>query len=211
MGRPGLLPLIRRLKSHHPQVTQPWHADDAGAAGKFEAIKAMFKEFKEIGPEYGYFPEPRKSITVVTPENLQSAQQYFADEGFKVVTGSRCLGGFIVSKAELEVRLDEKITMWAEALGGAFSNIAKRFPQTAYTGVVKSFQQEWQFLQRIIAGIGKRFGPIAEAIIKFLEALFSTKIDHQIDLLGELPIKYGGLAIPNPTKTSEKTILRVRC
>ncbi len=97
--------------------------------------------------------------------------------------------------------------MWMEALGGEFSNIAKRFPPTAYPGVVKSFQLEWHFLQRVVAGIGERFNPIAEAQIKFLAALFGAEIDHEIDLLGELPIKYGGLAIPNPMKTSEKNCL----
>ena len=116
------------------------------AASSKRSSKAMFKELKEIGPGYGYFPEPRKSIIVVTPENLQLAQQSFADEGFKVVTGSRYLGGFIGSKADLEVWLEGKITMWMEALGGEFSNIANIFPQTAYAGVVKPFQLEWQFV-----------------------------------------------------------------
>ena len=29
----GVLPLIKRLKSEHPDVTQTWYADDAGVIG----------------------------------------------------------------------------------------------------------------------------------------------------------------------------------
>lgn len=36
---------------------------------------------------------------------------------------------------------------------------------------------------------------------KFLRSLFETEINEDIDLLSELPVKFGGLAFPNPTKT----------
>jgi hypothetical protein len=40
----GVLPfLIRRLKRSHPDLFQPWYADDAGAGGKFADIRAMFE------------------------------------------------------------------------------------------------------------------------------------------------------------------------
>jgi hypothetical protein len=55
----GVLPLIRRLKRNHPRLFQPWYADDAGAGGTFNDIRAMFEELQKIGPAYcGYFPEP---------------------------------------------------------------------------------------------------------------------------------------------------------
>ena len=49
----------------------------------------------KIGPEYGYYPEPRKSILVVTQQNLLSAKAYFSDLKFQVTTGNRYLGGFL--------------------------------------------------------------------------------------------------------------------
>ena len=36
----GVLPLIRVLRLDHPQVYQPWYADDAGAGGRFKDIMA---------------------------------------------------------------------------------------------------------------------------------------------------------------------------
>jgi hypothetical protein len=91
----GILPLIRQLKAELPQVEQPWHADDAGAGGEFEDIRRLFRRLKEIGPNYGYFPEPSKSILVVRQHDLEAAQNTFPDFEFKVTTGSRCLGGFV--------------------------------------------------------------------------------------------------------------------
>jgi hypothetical protein len=92
----GILPaLIRLLKAEFPQVEQPWHADDAGAGGKFEDIRRLFRRPEEIGLSFGYFLEPSKSILGVRQLNLEAAQKAFPDFGFKVTTGSRYLGGFV--------------------------------------------------------------------------------------------------------------------
>jgi hypothetical protein len=61
----GILPLIRRLKEEFPEVKEPWNADDAGAGGSFEDLRRFFTRLQEIGPLYGYFPEPSKSILIV--------------------------------------------------------------------------------------------------------------------------------------------------
>jgi hypothetical protein len=79
----GVLPLIRRLKRSYPDLFQPWYADDAGAGGKFADIKAMFEDLQKIGPAYGYFPEPSKSILVVPPAMVERATKYFQDHDFK--------------------------------------------------------------------------------------------------------------------------------
>jgi hypothetical protein len=54
-----------------PAVDQTWYADDAGAGGKFNAIKQQFAKLQEIGPHYGYYPEPTKST--VSHANLPAA------------------------------------------------------------------------------------------------------------------------------------------
>jgi hypothetical protein len=84
----GVLPLIRRLERNHPGLFQPWYADDAGAGGKFEDIRAMLEELQKIGPAYGYCPEPTKSILVVPPEMVERATEYFQDHHFKITTDS---------------------------------------------------------------------------------------------------------------------------
>ena len=51
-------------------------------------------------PPQGYFPEPSKSILVVSPWNFMQAEAFFQGYGPQIMTGSRYLGGFVRSKAE---------------------------------------------------------------------------------------------------------------
>ena len=91
----------------------------------------------------------------------------------------------------------------------ALSMAAKRYPQTAYTGLTKSLQMEWQFVQRTIENIGGSFAPIEQAISKeFIPTLFDRTDFNDTDKqhlrnVFSLPVKEAGLAISNPTTTAE--------
>ena len=76
-----VLPLIRVLRTDHPQVSQPWYADNAGAGGKFGAAMAHFRDIQLKGPARGYFPEPTQSILVVSEKNVPQAKEYFRGMG----------------------------------------------------------------------------------------------------------------------------------
>jgi hypothetical protein len=152
----GILPLIRLLKTEFPAVEQPWYADDAGAGGKFDDIRKFFRRLQEIGPNYGYFPEPSKSILIVPQHNLEAAQVAFPEFQFEVRTGHRYLGAFIGEDDALKERLAEKTKHWEEAVVD-LATVAPNFPQAAYSGLQKSLQQEWQFVQRVTKGIGPEF------------------------------------------------------
>ena len=88
----GVLPLIRVLRRDHPQVMQPWYTADAGAGGNFEAVMAHFRDLQLKGLARGYFPDPTKSILVVSEQNVPRATEYFQGMGMKIVTWSRYLG-----------------------------------------------------------------------------------------------------------------------
>jgi hypothetical protein len=85
------------------------------------------------------------------------------------------------------------------------ANVAERYPQTAYTGMQKSLPQEWQFLQRVIVGLGMEFDDIEQALDdKFLLALFGIESvsDTKRQLVACLPVKqHSWLALSNPTTT----------
>jgi hypothetical protein len=131
----GVLPLIRRLKRNHPRLFQPWYADDAGAGGTFDDIRAMFEELQRIGPAYGYFPEPTKSILVVPPAMVDLATEYFHDHHFKITTGSRYLGGFIGSKGSCEEYVKGKVLSWETSIKD-LSQAGEKYPQTTYVGLL---------------------------------------------------------------------------
>jgi hypothetical protein len=95
------------------------------------------------------------------------------------------------------------------------AGIAERFPQSAYCGLQKSLQLEWQYLQWVCPKTSDAFLPIWQGIsTDFLPALFQDNIssnDNRVSLC-KLLVKFSGLALPNPSDTAssnyEKTCLR---
>ena len=51
------LPLVNKLSQ---DVKQCWHADNASAGGKLQHIKVWWDGLAQMGPQYGYFPNPEK-------------------------------------------------------------------------------------------------------------------------------------------------------
>jgi hypothetical protein len=183
-----------------------WYADDVGAGGKFDAIR-QFTRLKEIGPNFGYFPEPSKSILIVPLHSFEHASTAFVHLGFKITTGSRYLvGGFIGEKGALDVWTLEKIDDWSGAVVELASAAKVYYPQAAFAGLRISLQQEWQFVQRFIKEIGGKFTEIEKEISQaFLPALFGDVLDEDDprQALASLPVKHAGLAIPNPVRSSD--------
>jgi hypothetical protein len=153
----GVPPLIRRLKEEFPCVSQPWYANNAGAGAGFTDILAFFERLKEIGPRYGYYPEASKSILVVCQHNLEAATEFFAPQQFGVTTGEQYLCGYIGAQEDQDEWVVRKTTSWTAA-------VSKLVKVAVYAGLQKSLQQEWQFLQRVVPGIGDKFAGVEQAI-----------------------------------------------
>jgi hypothetical protein len=108
----GILPLIRKLKAEFTNVNQPWYADDAGASGNYQSIRYFFQRLQEIVPNFGYYPEPTKSILVMGKHNFDKVKSAFADLKFQITTaGSHYLEGLIGKKEALCSWLEEKATL----------------------------------------------------------------------------------------------------
>ena len=143
----GILPLIHELWQSHPSVIQPWYADDAGAGSAFEGIRRRMDDFMVRGTLRGYFTEPTKSILVVSPWSVPQAEDFFRSYRLQVVTGSRYLGGFVVTNMAQDRWLGEKVEGWWDLVqGGSLSPIdlirgpievptaVVRLPATRYPG-----------------------------------------------------------------------------
>jgi hypothetical protein len=111
--------------------------------GNFDSIWSLFKKLQEIGPHYGYFPEPSKSILIVPKHNLKAATAAFTDLEFKVTTGSHHLGGFIGEKdARGDTWNKEKVENLIDGVK-ELASVAVKYPQSTYdTGLHKLLQQE---------------------------------------------------------------------
>ena len=80
------------------------------------------------------------------PQNLEREEEYFLGMGIKVVTGSWYLGGFVKNRESDDSLLVEKVQGCTE-LVKTLSGVAHNHPQSAYTGLQNSLQQEWGFVQ----------------------------------------------------------------
>jgi hypothetical protein len=171
-----LLPLIRTLKDEISDVNQPWYADNSGAGGSFTGLGKYFEKLQEKGLGRGYFPEPSKFILVVQEHNKEAAKITFKDIGFTIVTGTRCLRGFIGSAEDQSDWVQSKTSDWASAIH-ELSLVVACYPEATYAGLQKSLQQEWQFLQWATGGLGAEFKEIEVTLsTKFLPALFGFTV-----------------------------------
>ena len=89
-------------------------------------------------------------------------------------------------------------------MANTLTGVARKHPQSAYSGLQKSLQQDWSFVQRVALDIGDAFRPVEQALREvFIQSLFQGLIEV-IPGRGviHLPMKQAGLAFPDPTKTA---------
>ena len=126
-------------------------------------VQEHFQDLQARGPAWGYYPEPTKSILVVAPGNVVRAEEHFQELGIWVVTGHRYLGWFLRDIEAERGWLQYKIRGWTEAMK-FMAGVAHKHPQSAYAGLQKSLQKEWDFVQRVTPGVGDAFGPVEVAL-----------------------------------------------
>ena len=199
----AVLPLIQHLATHPNH--QMWYADDSSNAGSFDGIEEWYLDLAAEGPKIGYQPEPTKSILVVSEKNFSKAERKFNYLGFEVTTGARYLGGYVGNNTSKNRYIEDKVNDWCESIK-IFASMAPSIPQLVYAAVSKSLQHEWSYLQRVTEDCCLHFKPLEELIQNtFLPSLFGidlTKYPH-IRTLTALPVKQGGISIPNPKEMAE--------
>ena len=84
------------------------------------------------------------------------------------------------------------------------AGVARKHPQSVYSGLQKALQQEWAFVQRINPGIGDAFCPVEEEIKTTLLPELFKGVGYRAPgrSITRLPLKQAGLALPEPTRTA---------
>jgi hypothetical protein len=204
----ALTPLAEQLRRAVPSVAQPWYADDAAMAGPVRGIARAMRLLQQQGPARGYFPEPAKSIFVGHAATIDAAKTLLEDEfEFQYSVGSRYVGGFIGDQTSQSQWLQPKIQKWVEGVQ-ILAKVARRFPQTAYAGLVQSLQGEWQYLQRVLPGTADAFEPLDNAITGiFLPALLEESAEELASMrpLLALSVRQAGLGVARPQATAESS------
>ena len=199
----ALLPLSEYLRKEVPDVLQPWYADDCMLVGKASHIDKALGLIKERGEPRGYLAEPNKSLVACNPDAREAAKQQLKAWKLTYLDGFRYVGGFIGTKEARAAWLSKKAEDWVHGVV-TLGKIAKRFPQTAYAGLTKSLQNEWQYTQRVVEGCAEVFQPVEDAIRdSFLPHLLDEPAASCPDrVLTALPVKQAGMGIPNPVETA---------
>ena len=193
------LPLISSLKDTN-KWNQFWSADDSCVAGSLNNVKEWYLCLSELGPLYGYFPEPRKSCVIVKEQSITLAQEIFESTGISVVTGGRLLGSYIGERAQALSFVLEKVRSWVSCLQDLISVTGSQ-PQASYHALVKSLQSEWTFLQRVVPDCGQLFEEIEQLIVdRFIPLLIASEVTASERALMALPVRFGGLDLKNPVK-----------
>lgn len=200
-------PFIRTLSTKLDEDTiQAWFADDSAGCGNLHAIKRWWDAICEIGPKYGYFPNPGKTVLIVKgAANLELAEDMFKDTGVTVtVDGERHLGAVIGTKDFRESYVSKKVESWCQDID-ELSQIAIEEPQVAYCAYTKGLAHRWKFVQRTISEISQLFKPLEKRIKEvFIPNLIGRQISDKERDLFALPLRFGGLGIQDPTKVADK-------
>ena len=189
------------------KLFQVLFADDSSAAGKLETVLAWVRALVEEGPKYGYFPEPSKSVLVVKEGKEERAREVFAEyPDLEIVSHHRFLGGCVGASAGVEAYVRKKVATWVECVRH-LARAAEKFPQSAYVAFTMSLQSEWKFLQRLIPGSSAWFGELNDVIKReFIPALLARRQFSEAEMeLFELPVRWGGLGILDPTKAAQSS------
>lgn len=205
----ALTPMAEHLRAFSPSVLQPWYADDTALMGSHENNAKCLAALKAAGPWFGYFPEPEKSFHICPAEEEEAARNAFEAMGLSVrfSRGQRYVGGFVGARERLREWLGPMVREWVAAIH-TLAAVAKRYPQTAYVGLVASLQGEWQYVSRVIPHISNDLQPIEDAIrTVFIPALFGGKpvrvTDEFRQLLGN-SVKKAGLGIRNAVASADR-------
>ena len=71
--------------------------------------------------------------------------------------------GYFGERAAEDRWLAGKAQGWTESVK-TLSGVHHKHTQSAYTGLQKSLQQEWEFVQLVTPGIGESFGLVEQAL-----------------------------------------------
>ena len=174
------------------------------------SIFIFWKTLVMYGPKYGYFPKPSKTCLVVKPHLLTAARTLFADTGIKIAgggaqdLGARDLGAAIGCEDFVASFLQEKVAKWSQMVED-LSLIAETQPHAAYAGFTHGLRHKWTYTQRTMPLLKRFLEPLEKAIReKFIPALFGNfPVSDCERRLFALPVKYGGMAIDDPTTTTD--------
>ena len=105
----------------------------------------------------------QKVYSSVAQRTREAATQQLSRFSFCYKDGHRYVGGFVGTYEAESEWIEPQINQWVKGVK-ELTKVARRFPQTAYAGLTKSLQSEWQYLQQVTPYAGKLFDRLEATI-----------------------------------------------
>ena len=196
------LPLINKLSR---EVKTFWYTDDTSAGGELQHIKVWWDDLTQLGPQYGYFPNPEKTWLTVKDKHFETASTTFAGSSIQLTKLRREYLGSAIGSADFsEAFVKVKIEGWTYEIE-QLSEISKTHPHAAYATYTHGLSHKWKFLLRTMPNIGNLLTPLETAVRHSLIPSITGKNDlndHMRRILA-LPTRLGGLGLDNPPSESD--------
>ena len=197
------IPLIQRLKSN---ILQVWYTDDASAVRTLTSLREWWDKLSTIGPSFGYHANPSKTWLITKDHLIDEAQSTFSDTGINLTSEGRpYLGAPIGSEHFTNLYVTNKVIQWSTEVN-TLANLATSQPHVTYAAYTHGLTSRWSYLARTTPDISDNLQSLETAIrTRLLPAISGRNPpgDLERELLG-IPGRHGGIAIPNPIKTSDR-------
>ena len=173
-------------------------ADDFSAVGKLKSLLQWWTTFLQVGPKFGYFPEPTKSWLIAKSETHTIRKKFFKDTKVKITnSGKRFLGSVIGIFTFKKKYIDEIVSQWISKIE-VLSQIAKVEPQAAYCCFATGFKHKLTYLMHTTPNINEELRRLDDVINNKLIPSFTENksCGNDEQLLLSLPTKPQRMGIP---------------
>ena len=193
------VPLIRKIAI--PGSVQAWFADDSASGGKLTSLRQWWDLLSRNGPNYGYYPNAKKTFLLVKNAKKAEAGEVFKDTGVQITTEGRpYLGGPLGSTEFVENFLEKKVSDWEKEIQ-LLAKFAVTQPQASFAALTHGIISRWAYSLRVISpSAAELLQPLEDAIRQRLIPSITAQppVNEALRNLLALPSRLGGMGIVNP-------------
>ena len=180
-------------------------ADDLTADGTFNSLRLWWDDLMQIGPKFGYHPQPKKSWLIVKDARIADAKTSFNGTNVQLTTdGERHLGSVIGSAKFRKSYCASIVEEWVKEIE-ILAEVAVTEPQAVYTCYISGYQHKFTYFLRTIPHFEQHLTSLEQVIRhRLLPAILGghTVTDQERNLLA-LPPRLGGIGIKIPHECAE--------
>ena len=199
----GIVILLKHLATCYPERYPKMvaFADYLTSARGLSNLRSCWKVLLVIGPKYGYFPKPSKTILMVKPEYESEAAEIFDNTNIKITSsGQRHLVVVVGSELYRKKYVEDIVSKWKDELLLLLSKSAGIQPQAAYSAYIHGFKSKYNFFICTIPTMQNHMKIIGDVLRNhFISALSGeSPISEHLRQYIALSIRLVGLAVTTP-------------